>query len=112
MKVVYDFDYYFGEARSVIEVDKDKFTAKDAKVMLEFFCWSYDKSGDLIEEYLKKLAIQTIKVATEGDWNTKGTINAMDNMEGWPPLDGSVGLKLLDVTGYEFSEDELSFDIR
>ncbi|MBI9052494.1 MAG: DUF2528 family protein [Bacteroidales bacterium] len=111
MKKKYDFTYGCHEANANFEVDTDKFTAELANLTLEFFTWEYNKEADPVDEVLKKIAIRCIEVASENDYNTYGVTDEFNNMEGYPKLDGSVGLTLTNVDAYKFDEDNLFVEI-
>lgn len=108
----YKFNYDFREATAVFEVDTEKFTVEMANATLEFFTWDYDKEENPIDEVLKKYAMEAIFLATANPWNsTLGIISLFENKEGYSKLDGSNGIKLIDVEGYEFSEHLLEVEI-
>lgn len=106
----FEFDYNW-DADASFEVDTDVFTPKMAKATLEFFTWDYDEDNDPVEEVMKKYAMQAIKVATFNSLNTQGVIRYFENNEGFARLDGSEGIKLLRVSGYEFYDQELTVEI-
>jgi len=51
--------------------------------------------------------MECIKVATFNNYNEKGVISEFEEMEGWPRIDGTNGITLLDVSAYEFYEGDL-----
>lgn len=106
----YTFNYNSYEASASFEVDHDKFTAEEANATLNFFSWNYDKEADPVDEVLKKYAMKAIKLATFNSHNTYGVISDFKDEEGYAPVDGSFGIKLLDVEGYEFDEDGISLE--
>jgi hypothetical protein len=107
----YKFDYNNYEAECVFEVDDEKFTEEMAFQTLDFFSWYYDKEENPITEVLKKYAIEVIKIATFNNYNTYGVIEEFKNNEGFGPVDGTIGLKLISVEGYEFDTDNLEITI-
>lgn len=100
----YTFDYNMGEAEASFKVDTEVFTNETAKATLEFFSWNYDKDADPIDEVLKKYAIEAIREATFNTYVTKGVIQAFEKKEGFSRIDGSNGIELMTVWGYEFDE--------
>ncbi|EEC2773281.1 DUF2528 family protein [Salmonella enterica] len=58
-----------------------------------------DSDCDITATVLKMLAATcfTEQTGPTGDWNTQGLIALFEdgNMEGWPPMDGSEGIKIL-----------------
>lgn len=69
-----------------------------------------DSDGDIIVTVLKMLAATcfTEQTGPTGGWNAEGLISLFDNgnMEGWPPVDGSCGIKILacDVPGVNYDD--------
>lgn len=107
----YSFTYGFHEASVTFEVDTEKFTPEIAKSTLEFFSWNYDKEADPVDEVLKKYAIQAIEHSTFNQHNDLGVICDFEDTEGYAPVDGSMGIKLTEVTGYEFHENDLTVEV-
>jgi len=104
---VLNYDYCSGDADCKLQLDTDKFTKEDAQILLDFFDWDYDEDADPVYEYMKKVAMQCIEIATSERCNAKGVISEIKQMEGWPYLDGTNGITLLDVSRYEFLDDFL-----
>lgn len=111
MKKIYKFDYDSMEAFAEFIVDTEIFTADHAKATLEFFTWKYDEEADPIDEVMKKYAMQAIRIATANNYNEIGVIEEFKDMEGFCRLDGSVGIKLTQVSYYEFDEDRMEVEI-
>lgn len=107
MKKRYSYNYNHYDATVSFEIDTEVFTEEIAKATLEFFTWDYDKENNPIDEVLKKYALQAIRVSTFNDFNEHGVISEFENMEGYCRLDGSNGIMLVEVTGYEFDENSL-----
>lgn len=65
-----------------------------------------DSDGDITSTVLKMLAATCFTEQT--GWNAEGLISLFDNgnMEGWPPVDGSCGIKILacDVPGVNYND--------
>jgi len=104
---IYEFNYDFYKASCTIEIDREIFTEELAKETLTFFSWNYDKNADPIDEVAKKYAMLVIEKATEGfgiDELRK------HQFEGFVELDGTNGIKLLEVEGVEFDEEDLSME--
>ncbi|MCH8567597.1 MAG: DUF2528 family protein [Balneolales bacterium] len=102
-----NYDMY--EANVLLEVDTDKFTPEVANEVLTFWTWDYDKENDPVEECLKKICLEVIRVATANNYNEHGVISDFENKEGWYRLNGEDGVKLMRVDAYEFSEDKCKF---
>lgn len=107
----YEFNYDFNKAECGFEVT-EKYTEEMALATLEFFSWDYDNDGNPVDEAVKKIALQCIKEATAENWNEVGVISAFENMEGFPLIDGSRGIKLTHVSGLEFEDEELEMEIQ
>lgn len=107
----YTFNYDMFEATAFFIVDTEKFKSEDAKILLEFFTWNYDENADPIDELMKKYAIQAIKIATAENYNDYGVKCWFEENEGFPKIDGSIGIELISVEQYEFDEDKLSVEI-
>ncbi len=100
----YIFDYDFGKARCEIAVDEKLFTKEKANDTLSFFSWNYDKDADPIDEVVKKYALLAIEKATQG----YDIISLREkSFEGFYPMNGEYGIKLLEVEGIEIDEDKL-----
>lgn len=107
----YDFNYDMYEMEACFEVDTDKFTADHAKATLEFFTWNYDKEADPIDEVMKKYAIVAMNIATQEDYNEYGVISEFNDKEGFCKIDGSSGIKLISISGFEIEEHLLEMTI-
>ena len=104
----YTYIYDFHEAEAEFEVDTEKFTAEIAQEVLDFWTWDYDEEADPVDEAMKKTAMEVIRVATFEGYNTDGVKDEFNSKEGWWKLDGSAGITLISVSGYEFDEDKLT----
>ena len=107
----FKFNYDFNEAEATFKVDTDVFTKEHAKATLGFFSWDYDEHNDPITEVLKKYAMEAIIVATKYSFNVNGVISDFNNKEGFAKVDGSLGLTLTSVYGYEFDHDNLDYTV-
>ena len=107
----YSFNYNSYDAEVCFAVDTEKFTVEMANATLNFFTWKYDKDADPIDEVMKKYAMEAIKIATYNNYNINGVINEFMNLEGYAKVDGSLGITLNFISGYEFDEDGLSVTI-
>ncbi|WP_416440419.1 DUF2528 family protein [Leeuwenhoekiella sp. A16] len=108
---IYKFDYDMMEASVKFEVDTEKFTPQLANDTLTFFLWDYDKNGDPVDEAVRKYALRAIIESTLHDHNTEGVIADFNDGEGFYPIDGSCGIKLLHVEGYTFDENKLEVKV-
>lgn len=108
---IFKFTYGLDDAEAVFKVDTDVFTPDLANATLEFFTWDYDEDNDPVEEVMKKYAIQAIKIVTFSHFSTHGVISEFQELEGFAPIDGSLGILLTSIEGFDFNEDELSVSI-
>lgn len=102
----YKIEYGFMDWECTLEINETIFTPELLKEALDFFVWDYDKTNNLYEEYAKKIAKQVILLSMT--WNEEGIIDEFIEMEGFPPLDGSMGVKLIRCDTFEFDDDEFS----
>lgn len=105
----YTFNYNIYEAEACFKVDTEIFDKEMALATLNFFSWDWDKEADEIDEVLKKYAIKAIEYATFNNHNVFGVKRDFAEGEGFASVDGTKGIELMNVTGYEFDEDY--FDI-
>ncbi|EKQ0889046.1 DUF2528 family protein [Salmonella enterica] len=86
-----------------VEIDHSKCTDELLHQINNFFINAEDRyldsDCDITATVLKMLAATcfTEQTGPTGDWNTQGLIALFEdgNMEGWPPMDGSEGIKIL-----------------
>ena len=107
----YTFNYNVYEAEACFKVDTEKFTEVMAKETLNFFTWDYDKDADPIDEVMKKYALEAIRIATFNGYNLFGVKDEFMNNEGFCKVDGSMGIELNVVQGYEFDVEALSMEV-
>lgn len=107
----YKFDYSAGEAIVSFKVDTEVFTEEVAKETLEFFSWDYDEDGDLIDEAVKKYAMEAIRIATVNNYNEIGVKGEFENHEGYCRVDGSLGIELIYISEYEFNDSYLDMKV-
>jgi len=91
----------------------DQFTKSMAQDFLNFFSWEipYDKDANPIDEYMRKLAMECLRQATMNEHNTFGVISDFEGLEGYPKLDGSLGIKLVYAEGLEYDEEDISVKV-
>lgn len=107
----YNFNYNSYDADVSFIVDTEIFTNEHAQATLDFFLWDYDSDADPIDEVMKKYAIEAIKIATYYVCGVYGVKEQFKELEGYCLVDGSSGIELVDISGYEFEEDDLVVDI-
>lgn len=87
-----------------IEFDPTLFTKVLLDECLDFFSWEYDEDDDPYEEYAKKLALEIIIESMLK--NREGVIRIFNEKEGFPPLDGSMGVSLMQCECWRFYSDD------
>ena len=107
----YTFNYNQYEAEACFKVDTERFKPEDAKLLLEFYCWRYDKDADPIDELMKKYAITAIRIATGENSNEQGVMSWFAEQEGLIAIDGSQGVELNLISSYEFDEEDLFMEV-
>lgn len=101
----YEITWNAHEDAPVLTVEIDHSICTDASLhqINNFFINAEDRyldsDCDITATVLKMLAATcfTEQTGPTGDWNTQGLIALFEdgNMEGWPPMDGSEGIKIL-----------------
>lgn len=87
-----------------LQIDETVFTEEIAKSLLEFFSWDWDKEADDLRiEYCKKIAQKILPLSSH--YSELGILNWFSDAEGFPPLDGSSGIKLIDFDEFQFDEE-------
>lgn len=94
-----------------INIDPSILSEADAKLLLEFFSWSWDRDANIYDELAKKYAMSAFNFATQNRHNTIGVRQDFDAAEGYPKMDGSLGIELIDVEGYEFDDSEFNVTV-
>lgn len=100
-----DFDYQFKPFKPELK------SVKEAIVeMVEFWSnWKTDlkeNGNDYVKAFLKKLCCKVLCLEVEYQCNEEGIIRKINEEEGYYPIDGSIGIKLISVTGIDFEEQE------
>ena len=108
---IYKFEYDFYSATADFKVDTEKFTEEMALETLNFFHWYYDDKNDPIDEVMRKYALVAIRISTFENYNAAGVIMEFDSKEGFCKLDGTDGIELISISGYEFEDEKLEFKI-
>ena len=112
MKEQLKYTYGFLEGDVELSLDRNVFTEKIAQEILNFhedFGAFRDNEDDVLNA-CKKIAYTAFYVASTKNYNTEGVKREfVEELEGFPPLDGSIGIKLEYVGGYEF--DPFEFEL-
>ena len=62
-----------------------------------------ENDGDYLKTFLKQLCHEVMTLVSAENLSARGVIEEMKDKEGWCPMDGSCGIKLLSVTAPDFS---------
>ena len=99
------YTYGFLEGEVILSLDREVFTEEMAQEILNFhedFGAFRDNEDDVLNA-CKKIAYTAFYVASTKSYNTEGVKREFaEELEGFPPLDGNLGIKLDYVGGYEF----------
>lgn len=105
-KATISFDWWKAE----VEVDTSEQTIKHMKEQILFWANGkqriYDEDGDVLTAYLKMLGEELLTIAV-APVSVESVILEFKDLEGWAPLDGSFGAKLLSIDQWEFVELEV-----
>lgn len=97
---------------AILEINDDEKTKEAMKEQLMFFMGGQkmidQADGDITRAYLESIS-KHILIESMRFTSPKGVIEAIGEYEGFIPLDGSCGVKLVSVDTWEFSDS--SFDI-
>lgn len=91
--------------------DYGKKTVDDAMREMVLF-WSdskrrlRDNNDNVLDAFLKMLCQIALVIAQDRNYNHEGVIKALKGEEGWYPLDGSAGIKLIKVELMELDEQK------
>jgi len=118
MKKTYKMDYQL-QAGITVEVDDELMTEKELHEINNF--WSNSKSrlrnakGSVLHAVLKMLCRNVLYIQMTSDYNLCGVVAEFDwsdgcGVEGWPNMDGSEGIKIIEVEEFCFDSDSISVD--
>jgi hypothetical protein len=65
-----------------------------------------ENEGDYVKTFLKQLCREVISITASRNLSTYGVIEQMKGEEGWCPLDGSCGIKLVSQSEPELYDQE------
>lgn len=115
MKEQLKYTYGFLDGRVELSLNRELFTEDLAKSVLEFHGndLAFNESEDVVLNACKKIAYHAFWVASTQNYNTHGVKTEFEDSalcEGYPCLDGSVGITLEYVEGFEFDPFEFKLD--
>jgi hypothetical protein len=105
----YTINYDWWEA--VVDVDDTPETLEYMKEQILFWMVGEERlkkfNNHIIDAYIEMLSSQLIVLSM--DYNEYGINQKFLNMEGWYPIDGTYGVKLISCFNWFFEED--NFDV-
>ena len=106
------YTYGFLEGDVELSLDREIFTEEIAQEILNFhedFGAFRDNEDDVLNA-CKKIAYTAFYISSTKSLNTKGVKREFESLEGFPRLDGNLGIKLDYIGGYEFDPFEFKLD--
>lgn len=115
---VYKIDYDL-KASVTIEIDHDIVTETGLHELNGFWTnanWRVKRDGGVLNAVLKMLAREIIYMQFTAGYTIDYLIEQFDwdsgnGQEGWPPMDGSHGIKIIDTEDLELEYDDMSIDV-
>ncbi|MEQ9309711.1 MAG: DUF2528 family protein [Balneolaceae bacterium] len=94
-----------------VQIDHEK-ADPAIKEMVEFWLGWEDlldeNDGDYTKTFLQNLAYLVLVLVIGKNYNLFGVTEEFKDLEGWVPLDGSFGIKLLQVESNPIDEDQFT----
>jgi len=107
----YCIDYDL-KAELVVEIDHDVMTAQGLREINDFWVDSKHRlemaRGDLLRAVLTLLGQVVMRIQAHDPMTTEGVIEEFNSakpgggIEGWPRMDGSMGIRIVDVDCFDF----------
>ena len=112
MKNLYKIENDLLGASVTVEVDDEKMP-DDMLEQINGF-WSGDEErllyadDNLLNAVLTLLAETVFHVQFSYKLNTYGVVKEFERLEGWPPMDGTYGFKIIDAESFEIDHFDIS----
>lgn len=111
----YEIDYDL-KASVTIEINHDIVSEADLHELNNFWTnanWRVKRDGGVLNAVLKMLAREIMYIQFTAGYTIDGLIKQFDwdsgnGQEGWPPMDGSHGIKIIDTEDLELDTDDMS----
>jgi hypothetical protein len=112
-KYIVDYDW---KGEICVEVDHDILTDEKLAEINNFWSgaeYRISKQGSVLNAVLVMLAQHALLLQVSNDWNTRGVVSEFsweegNGQEGWPPMDGSEGIKITHSEISLFDSDDIS----
>lgn len=111
----YKLDYDW-KADIVIEIDHDIATESIFHELNDFWGDSEDRvddEGSAFEGVMKMLGGVILALTVEYNYNTRGIVSLFSGkhgQEGWPPMDGEYGIKIVSVDSFCFDSSDFTLE--
>ena len=113
-EIVVEIDLDFVNKIKNETAEEDYPITKGIEEMVNFWTGSEsrleDNEGNYLNTFLKQLCNEVIGLLASKNLSTYGVIEEMKGEEGWCPLDGTWGIKLIDVSSPDFKTQD-DYDI-
>lgn len=67
-------------------------------------------NGDITKTFLQQLGREIFIILCENNYNLFGVVDEFKGREGWPLMDGRVGIKITDVDTLDFECDDFEIE--
>jgi Protein of unknown function (DUF2528) len=108
------YDLNYNDFNVSIAIDHEKFTEELMHEINNFFSdakWRLSQeNGDICQTVLKMIAEKCFYIVLGKDYNAYGVMdefNEGDITEGYPPMDGSIGIQIVSVSTFEIDACEI-----
>lgn len=113
----YEIDYDW-KANVTIEIDHDIVTDEALHELNNFWSsadWRIQRAGSVLNAVLKMLAREIMVIQFSAGYTTEYLIKQFDwdsgnGQEGWPPMDGSQGIKIINTEDLDIDYDDMSIE--
>ncbi|EPF7465391.1 DUF2528 family protein [Serratia marcescens] len=100
----------------IVEINHDVMTDEKLHEINDFWSnntYRISKQGSVLNAVLAMLAQTAFLIQISNDYNTYGVVSAFswengEGQEGWPPMDGSEGIKIIDCQIDLFDTDDMT----
>ena len=111
MKNNYKISHPYLDFSIEVEIDHSEKVDEYIKQMVQFWTdWEYNleqEEGDYTKSFLKQLFDEIFGIQANRNHSTNGIISEFKNKEGYCPLEGSYGIKLIHVDTFNLESYEL-----
>lgn len=67
--------------------------------------------GDVTEAFLKHLGAQIAHIQRVHEYNHNGVVSELKSSEGFPPIDGTCGIKIIECDYYEIEDEDFEVEL-